>query len=180
MGELLSWLDWLWGAAWKSLVFTALAGAAAVAAYAHADAMAGGPLGRALEGATGKMDWMARHPLLLPALIYINNLEVALLVVATALTVVLPFVVVAFNGLIVGYVVALHASSQGVVALLLPHGVVELPAIALASSLALDVPARRLGAYRSAPDLLKAVAGLLLAAALTEVLVTPLLALPQG
>ncbi|MEB3851952.1 MAG: stage II sporulation protein M [Desulfurococcales archaeon] len=114
--------------------------------------------------------------------IFLHNLSVALLVYALSIIIV-GLALVAFNGYIVGTVVvaALHRglSLSQVAAALIPHGVVELPAVLLASALGLQAH----GALRGKPGLIAETARrlwvvvvLLAVAAAIETYVTPAIA----
>lgn len=125
--------------------------------------------------------------------VFQNNARVLLLLVAGALTLgVLTALVLVFNGVLIGWVVAVAAGEAGVgltLALLLPHGVIELPAFWIAAGVAFRLLARPVNYLRGTYEhvytraeagraaLLVVVAiGMMLVAAAIEVHVTPAIA----
>ncbi len=98
---------------------------------------------------------LARNPLLLPLYIYARNSIVSILIVLTVPTIIIPFTIMSFNGVLVGSLLAdvamrglEKASTQAGVTLhlgagkalvwsyiaLAPHGMLEIPSIAIASA----------------------------------------------
>jgi stage II sporulation protein M len=135
------------------------------------------------------------NPLYLFLQIYVHNLVASFLSMLAGIVVAPMLGLVFVNGYVVGYVVRDLIGKLGAaagwpiaVSLLLPHGILEVPAFLLASYAGL-IPAstlwRRLRggrdslkeAYRRSLRLYKRVAILLLLAAATETLVTPLIGL---
>ncbi len=135
------------------------------------------------------------NPLQLFLQIYIHNLIASFLSLIAGI-VILPMLALIFiNGYVVGYVVRDIISKYGMakgaplaVSLLLPHGILEIPSFILAAYAGL-LPAKALldkargrkasitDAYRRGLGIYKKVAVLLLVAAVTEVLITPLIGL---
>ncbi|MBR9677581.1 stage II sporulation protein M [Candidatus Woesearchaeota archaeon] len=66
-----------------------------------------------------------------------NNLRMAFITILLGITIVLPFIILAFNGFIAGAIVKQKAleSTNYVFLYLLPHGIFEIPAIIIASYL---------------------------------------------
>ncbi len=123
------------------------------------------------------------------ALILANNVLVALVMALTSVTVVVPIAVIAFNGVLTGYVIgtivgeppagpegqllARDVSSIGVFAALTPHGVIEIPALALLAAplLAINVLGYK-EAVKTCFSLVPVVIVLLAVAALVESTIT--------
>ncbi len=107
------------------------------------------------------------NPAILSLLILMNNVRVALTVVGTAPTIFLSPLVLAANGALVGLVMAISkmgpASTLGFI---LPHGIPELTAIFISTSIALSAvravisPGTR-GRLRSAGDVIRSKLGVL-------------------
>jgi len=143
-----------------------------------------GPVSGTIEGAVERVEQVANAPLAaMPAIIFANNLLVALRDALLAFTVVVPVFDMVLNGAVVGYVVASVAEEVGgyaspfiVYSLLAPHGSLELPAIALAASSAAWVTAGIRAVFRSALRNLAVAAVMLAVAAAAEVAVTPVAA----
>lgn len=112
------------------LVF--LAGIALGAAYPSESLL------EVLMASFGGIAERAGSPLELAFIIYVNNLVTGIIIMVSSLLVVPGLLLVAFNGYVLG-LVAWWASREGLglaalLAGILPHGVVELPAVLLASS----------------------------------------------
>lgn len=87
----------------------------------------------------------------LPVYIFIRNSLVSALSAVLGVTIIIPFAIITVNAMIVGYVIyanvlseaplqaSVHNISTVITAGLVPHGSIELPAIALSSSIALYV-----------------------------------------
>lgn len=123
------------------------------------------------------------------ALILANNLVVALIMALSSVTIVLPVAVIAFNGLLNGYVVgavlrgsltlpegglaARDVSPIDVFAALAPHGVIEIPALALLVAPLMAVNSLSYKeAVKTSISLVPVVAVLLAVAALIESTIT--------
>ncbi|MEM2223168.1 MAG: stage II sporulation protein M [Acidilobaceae archaeon] len=79
------------------------------------------------------------NPFLILSLILVNNSIVVIVVGLLSITVLVPLAVLAFNGAIVGFIISLTNDNMGlsypaIFILLAPHGIIEVPAIALVSS----------------------------------------------
>jgi uncharacterized membrane protein SpoIIM required for sporulation len=84
------------------------------------------------------------NPIVLFMVVLINNTVVAIVAWLLSITVVVPLLTMLVNGLLVGFIVSLVASLGGAAGggynylslylSLAPHGIIEIPAIALASS----------------------------------------------
>ncbi|QOJ78898.1 stage II sporulation protein M [Infirmifilum lucidum] len=120
--------------------------------------------------------------------IFVNNVRVALVTLALGLTVIVPAIVVAGNGALLGLVSSMAISTGRpllvVLASILPHGVFEIPALIYTASVSLELGAllwmRVLGkaggleaALRRLPRDVAIIVALFLLAALLEGLVTP-------
>ena len=132
--------DWILSTAIIVVVMVAVS-----AAYpAIAESSVGDAIRRQLEQLVEKAGGGPLNPLSLMALIILNNVRVALIMALSSPTLVLPVMIEAFQGAAVGYMISavLHgdylAPSVGVQLTpllihygLVPHGVVEIPAISL-------------------------------------------------
>ncbi len=134
------------------------------------------------------------YPLfLLPVVIYLRNLSVSLILAITAVTVIIPFLIIVINGIIVALVISAIPSQIAeisphlvdepgkyalfIYASLVPHGVVEIPTIVLAAAvMAYLVKGIRVLA-RKIPSALYIASANLMAAAIIESTVTFALAL---
>ena len=92
-----------------------------------------------LRASLGGLAERAGSPLELALLIYVNNLVTGAVIMALSLLVVPGLLLVLFNGYVLGLVAWWATSERGlslaaVVAGVAPHGVVEIPAVLLASS----------------------------------------------
>lgn len=84
------------------------------------------------------------NPIVLFMVVLINNTVVAIVAWLLSITVVVPLLTMLVNGLLVGFIVSLVANLGGAAGggynylslylFLAPHGIIEIPAIALASS----------------------------------------------
>ncbi len=134
------------------------------------------------------------YPLyLLPVAIYIRNLSVSVILAVTAVTIIIPFLIIVINGIIVALVISAIPSQIAeisphlvdepgkyalfIYASLVPHGVVEIPTIVLAAAVMayLAKGIRVLG--RRIPSALYIASANLMAAAIIESTVTFVLAL---
>jgi len=87
---------------------------------------------------------LALNPIVLFMVVLINNTVVAIVAWLLSITVVVPLLTMLVNGLLVGFIVSLVANLGGAAGggynylslylFLAPHGIIEIPAIALASS----------------------------------------------
>jgi len=140
-----------------------------------------GPVRGVVEGAVESVERVASAPwAALPLLIFVNNLIVALRDALLSFTLVVPALDMVFNGVVVGYVVALaaaelgqHASPLLMYMLLAPHGSVEVPAIAVAAAPAAWITLGVGAVLRRALSYLPVAAVMLAVAAAAEVMVTP-------
>ena len=135
-------------------------------------------------------------PIALLLVIFLNNAIKALAAVVLGIFVgIPPLLFIAINGFIVGLVVSALQPSMGygiVVASLLPHGIIEIPLLILASALGLSVGKESLKYLlrqqssvkkqlrRGIRLYLKWVLGALFIAALIEVFITPLIIMLAG
>ncbi len=125
-----------------------------------------------------------RYFIFLAGRIYIQNLSVSAILSATAFTLIAPFVILSFNGLIVGYVLTEQllnptgplGSVHSLAAVIMPHGAIEIPAIALVAGTSIKILDGLGAVFRYAIKALLLSAILLLIAALTEAFITPLIA----
>ncbi len=134
------------------------------------------------------------YPLyLLPVVIYLRNLSVSVILAVTAVTIIIPFLIIIINGIIVALVISALPSQIAeispylvdepgkyalfIYASLVPHGVVEIPTIVLAAAVMayLAKGIRTLG--RKIPSALYIASANLMAAAIIESTVTFVLAL---
>lgn len=125
----------LWARYWRYVAFSAaLFAVGVVAGGLLADVVSLG----ALFGSYGQFGETVPEPTV--GLLLVNNTVVLLLLVASGLTLGLVTVaILVFNGFVVGYVGTLAAREGGlgvVVVGILPHGVVEIPAILFAAAVA--------------------------------------------
>ncbi len=128
----------------------------------------------------------AFNPLALFILILVNNSMVVIISLLLSITVVFPILVMIVNGVIVGFVVSLTAfeilvgGSPSYLTLymsLAPHGIIEIPAIALASSAFSVAFTRGFRAFISSlPGILLLSLSMILIAALIESTITLILA----
>jgi len=131
---------------------------------------------------------MEQTPIMLAAMLFVNNLQACILLFLGGVTFgILTIFVLATNGIVVGAVVQMANEMQGityVVAALLPHGIFELPALFIAGALGLMLAgAIRRELYEdgdAAADarqytvfFAKTVLPLLVLAAITEAFITP-------
>jgi stage II sporulation protein M len=123
-----------------------------------------------------------RDPFSLTLLIFISNLSTTILVYFLTLAFILPgLALIAFNGYIIGSVASYAVNEQGltvlqVLAALLPHGVVEIPAfLGAASGGAYCLLRCRSKSYavKFTLSVLSVAALLLMVAAVIEVFITP-------
>lgn len=125
----------------------------------------------------------AQYFIFLAGRIYIQNLSVSAILSATAFTLIAPFIILSFNGLIVGYVLTEQllnpagplSSVHSLAAVIMPHGAIEIPAIALVAGTSIKILDGLRAAFRYAIKALLLSAILLLIAALTEAFITPLI-----
>ncbi len=162
----------------------------AAMAYAAVAAELPAPLEEFVSSSEERLAGLAElNPVILPAAIFVNNVVVALISAATSLTVVAPMVIIALNGVLVGSVLKaaylvpeLESVNAALIHFMLaPHGSLEIPAIAVASSAGLyviDFSRRFRAPLRSVikRNVYLSVL-LLLVAAIAEVTVTPVLAI---
>ncbi|MCE4600303.1 MAG: stage II sporulation protein M [Desulfurococcales archaeon] len=126
--------------------------------------------------------------LLIPLYIFVRNLLVVTLSTILSVTVIIPFAIVVFNGSIIGFVIRralteapiMQSTNPGplVIASLLPHGSIEIPAIAIATSTAFyfvdKLMGRRVEFSRVARRNLLLAGSILVFSALVEAFITPL------
>ena len=125
----------------------------------------------------------AQYFMFLAGRIYIQNLSVSAILSATAFTLIAPFIILSFNGLIVGYVLTEQllnpagplSSVHSLAAVIMPHGAIEIPAIALVAGTSIKILDGLRAVFRYAIKALLLSAILLLIAALTEAFITPLI-----
>jgi len=126
------------------------------------------------------------NPVILFLIILVNNSVVVILTWLLSITIVFPIVVVAVNGFIVGFVVPFTIrASEGLgfnvdyITLFLtlaPHGVIEVPAIALVSSAFIIAFTRGFGKFLSSmPGILVVALAMILVAAAVESTISLLL-----
>ncbi len=140
-----------------------------------------------VEGSASQVEEIAENfKYMLPLVIFVNNTIVALRDLLLSVTVILPYLDIAFNGVVVGYIVrdvvaqAFAETGLGlgpllVVNSLAPHGALEIGAIAVAASTGLSLLRRPRPPFRRVLQRnLYLALSLLLVAALAEVLVTPI------
>jgi len=133
------------------------------------------------------IEGLAINPLITALLIFLNNLRVSLISFLTGPTLVVPLAIIYFNGYVVG--AFLNYPSRPLIhnlILLMPHGVLELPAILLSASLGTTLSLAMIHKYMFKADVsvsrllishsrhLALIALLLAIAALVEVFITPL------
>lgn len=131
---------------------------------------------------------MEQPPLMLAAMLFVNNLQACIILFLGGVTFgILTIFVLATNGIIVGAVAQVANEMQGiayVVAAFLPHGIFELPALFIAGALGLMLAGsirRELyedgdaaaDARRYTVIFAKTVLPLLVLAAITEAFITP-------
>ncbi len=97
----------------------------------------------------GKMPSGDLNPLLLFPFIVVNNSIVIIVTLLFSFTIIVPFLVIAVNGVVVGFLSA-YVANMGykyltIFAYIAPHGVIEVPAVALAASSFIVVFTRGLG-----------------------------------
>lgn len=136
----------LWAHYWRYVALSAvLFGTGAVVGGLAVDAVD-------LSLLFGSQDVRGTFPEPTVGLLVANNLVVMVLLLAGGLTLGLgTAAILVYNGFIVGYVVVLVARADGVVVPvvgILPHGVLEVPAILLASAVAFRFSHQVLGAAR--------------------------------
>ncbi|MCE4607719.1 MAG: stage II sporulation protein M [Caldisphaeraceae archaeon] len=124
-----------------------------------------------------------KNPFLLPFIIFGNNLKTVVLTWAFSITIIVPILIVGFNGGLVGFILPLalkiNPSYPTIVLfyLLVPHGSIEIPAITLvASSFILMVKKGPAGMYKRSLGLLFLSIILLAVAAVIESFITRTLA----
>ncbi|MFN4045890.1 MAG: stage II sporulation protein M [Acidilobaceae archaeon] len=87
---------------------------------------------------SGKMPFTGLNPLMLFLFIVVNNSIVIIVTLLLSFTIIVPILVIAVNGAVVGFISAYVADLgyrySTVFAYIAPHGVIEVPAIALAAS----------------------------------------------
>ncbi|MEB3859688.1 MAG: stage II sporulation protein M [Desulfurococcales archaeon] len=170
--------------------------------------IAGSPLGEAVSEALSDLErrasWLqdienpAARAAAVFALILANNVIVAVIMAASSVTLLIPVGVLAFNGVMVGYVMgaflrgltgtveaqaaAVEPSTIDLFVALTPHGIIEIPALALIAAPLLA--AGKIGyveAVKTSISLLPVTLALLAVAALVESTITViLLALVQA
>lgn len=136
-----------------------------------------------LEGLAQKVEQISRLPLPGQVLfIFLNNMMAGLVIYIASILLALPgLALLGLNGYLVGTAVNFAVEKGGLslgqaLALILPHGVVEIPAIALSSAFGLYCLARcrSLGTVLATTiRMIVTVAPLLLVAAFIEVFITP-------
>lgn len=130
-------------------------------------------------------------PPILAVLVFLNNFVKSLLVILLGFLIgIPPIVFLVFNGLILGAVIKYGFASiglAGTLASLLPHGIIELPSVLVASALGLNIGWEAwvgvLGkeshvkpvVVRSLKIFLKVITPLLAVAAFIEVFITPII-----
>lgn len=166
--------------------------ATTVLGYQATQAQGGGEAaGRAIQGLAQILGPLAGlEPPLLMIVIFLNNALKALAVVVLGFSLgIVPFIFLVLNGAITGVVLSAVASMAGpraAVAFIAPHGVIEIPAIILASALGFRVAEAvfwRIAGRQTYPGralrsglavYAKVVLPALLVAAMVEAFVTPL------
>ncbi len=151
-------------------------------------------MGEMAKNQTQEIDNILNYSfIILPAIIYLRNLSVALILVLTSVTVVIPLFIIALNGMVVSAIITgmlnsllttnmLADITPGglsvfIVSALAPHGMVEIPTITISASVIAILP-RGLGRLaKSAKGVLYIASANLLAAAIIESTITVLLAL---
>lgn len=133
------------------------------------------------------IEGLAINPLITTLLIFLNNFRVSLISFLTGPTLVVPLAIIYFNGYVVG--AFLNYPSRPLIhnlMLLIPHGVIELPAILLSTSLGTALSLAVIHKYVLRADVsitelllkysryLALIALLLAIAAFIEVFITPL------
>ncbi|MCQ1539464.1 stage II sporulation protein M [Methanocalculus taiwanensis] len=141
-----------------------------------------------LSGALDLEKLMEQPPLMLAAMLFVNNLQACIILFLGGVTFgILTVFVLATNGVIVGAVAQISNELQGglyVIAALLPHGLFELPALFISGALGLMLSGaiqRELleggdaahDAGRYTVIFAKTVTPLLVLAAITEAFITP-------
>jgi stage II sporulation protein M len=120
------------------------------------------------------------NPLLLFIIIFLHNLLVATITLVFSATFIVPALVVAVNGLIVGYVISLNYSKLGLagsIVGLIPHGGIEIPAITLAAATGIVIRKGIRNYVKQTSVAMLAVVLMLAIAAVTEAVITPSLVL---
>lgn len=82
----------------------------------------------------------------LPLIILYNNLRVAVINLLLGITLFVPFMIIAFNGFIVGLFIS-YGNYVETAILILPHGIIEIPAIVISGALGLDIGIAALKKY---------------------------------
>ncbi|MDP8002706.1 MAG: stage II sporulation protein M [Caldisphaera sp.] len=120
---------------------------------------------------------------LLPFVIFGNNIKTAIITWLSSLTIIIPILIVAFNGGLVGFVLPLALQTQPtepslvMFYLLVPHGAIEIPSVTLvASTFILMVNKGPLKMYKSSFGLLILSIILLAVAAVIESFLTRVIA----
>lgn len=153
------------------------------------------PVGSVIEEAISNIEDIGAAPkLLLPLIIFLNNVVVALRVVLFSFTIILPFVDVGFNAVVVSYVIADSILAGGlgdflptgsipqyIFAVLTPHGSIEIPALGVAASTAFymvdHLKGRKVGLLRVAKRNFLLTLYMLMVAAILEVTVSVVFAI---
>ncbi len=153
-----------------------------------------GPIGdiveQALEHVEEAESVAETNYFLLGLLIFVNNVIVAVRDIILSFTIVLPFLDVSFNAIVVGYLIGMVVSASPIIegagnaivilAALLPHGSVEIPAIAVAASTSFYVVDRIRGRSRNLLQVVRRnlllTIYMLAVAAIIEIIVTPVVA----
>ncbi|HIJ06758.1 MAG: Stage II sporulation protein M [Methanomicrobiales archaeon 53_19] len=152
------------------------------------DPMIGDTVMQVLAEALDLEALMEEPPLMLAAMLFMNNLQACIILFLGGVTFgILTIFVLATNGVIVGAVAQISNGLQGVtyvVAALLPHGIFELPALFISGALGLMLSGAiqrelfeggdaAIDARRYTVIFAKTVLPLLLLAAITEAFITP-------
>lgn len=170
----------------STLIFmlSALAGAALVIHDPHI----GETFMQVIAGALDLEMLMEQPPLVLAAMLFLNNLQACIILFLGGVTFgILTIFVLATNGVIVGAVAQISGELQGglyVIAAILPHGLFELPALFISGALGLMLAGSMhrelfeggdaaLDAGRYMAIFVKTVPPLLILAAITEAFITP-------
>ncbi|MCS3923050.1 stage II sporulation protein M [Methanosalsum natronophilum] len=136
------------------------------------------------------------HPIIIMLFIFFNNAFVALIALLLGIAFgIIPLIIIAYNGIILGVVARLVAEEIGLTFLLagiLPHGVIELPVVFISAAIGLKIGQETLNAVlgkeanikneldRGLRFYIKWIVPLLFIAAFIETFITPLLIYAVG
>ncbi len=126
-----------------------------------------------------KFSFSKETMLLVPVIIFVNNLIASIITFILGFTVLGPILVLLYNGLITGLVVSIDLKGTGffdqsIVALLIPHGCLEIPTISLSGAVSAYYVLTRGGLdKRILLGALKIVLYTLLTLAIVESFITP-------